>query len=198
MRKLVVVLLMFSATLLFANNQFFMGMRNQRFLFAGVQHGSYGVAYEQSLFNQDPEQQHGCLGLFAEYSLPLSMKLWYVLYGGMQYDMDYYDYGGELSLLWAPHAYFQIKARYRPFYDSDLGTHYGYLVQLQSAPFEDVGFYVGFKNMPDYRNVERRFFGGMLFEVGRLGVYPEISTPVHGSFEWARVQLNFIYRYDFN
>jgi hypothetical protein len=31
-----------------------------------------------------------------------------------------------------------------------------------------------------------------------LGVYPEISTPVHGSFEWTRVQLNFIYRYDFN
>jgi hypothetical protein len=126
------------------------------------------------------------------------MKLWYVLYGGMQYDMDYYDYGGELSLLWAPHAYFQIKARYRPFYDSDLGTRYGYLIQLQSFPFEDVGFYAGFKNMPDYRNVERRFFGGMLFDVGRLGVYSEISTPVHGSFEWTRVQLNFIYRYDFN
>ena len=53
MKIRIVALLLASATLLFANSQFFMGMRNQRFLFAGIQYGAYGVAYEQSLFNQD-------------------------------------------------------------------------------------------------------------------------------------------------
>ena len=198
MRKSSIILLFASATFLFANNLFFTGMRNQRFLYVGAQHGSYGVAYEQSMFNQDPEQQYGRIGLFAEYSLPLSVTLWYILYGGMRYDLDYYDYGGEIFLLWTPRAYFQIRGQYRPFYDSDLGVRHGFLVLLQSFPFEDVGFYVGFKNMPDYRNVERRFFGGVLFDVGRLLVYPEISTPVRGSFEWTRVNLNFVYRCDFD
>lgn len=198
MKKNIVFLLVASVTLLFANSSFFTGMRNQRFMFVGVQHGSYGAAYEQSVFNQDPEQQHGKIGLFAEYSLPLSMTLWYILYGGMQYDLDYYDYGGEVSMLWTFRTCAQIRVRYRPFYDSDLGVHQGYLLQLQLSPFEDVGFYVGLKNMPDYRDVERRFFGGVMFDVGRLGVYPEVSTPVHGSFEWTRVNLNFVYRYNFN
>ena len=198
MKIRIVALLLASATLLFANSQLFMGMRNQRFLFSGIQYRAYGVAYEQSLFNQDPDQQHGSLGLFAEYTLPLSVTLWYAVYGGMQYDADYYDYGGEVGMVWDAFDYFGLKARYRPFYDSDLGTHYGYLVQLQTFPFKEVGFYAGLKNMPDYRDVERRVFGGMLFDVGRLEVYPEISTPVHGSFEWTRVQLNFIYHCDFH
>ncbi|MBR5413425.1 MAG: hypothetical protein IK114_10370 [Fibrobacter sp.] len=198
MKKAFICLLLAVVSAFPVDGEFFVGMRNQRFLFTGLQHGPYGVVYEQSLLNQDPEQQHGRLWLYAEYSLPLSVTLWYALYGEMQYDLDYYEYGGELALQWAPKKFFQLKVCYRPFYDSDYLVKHGYLLKLYSQPFKDVGFFVGVKNMPDYRNVERRFFGGALFDVGRLVVYPEISTPVHGSFEWTRVNLNFVYRYDFN
>jgi hypothetical protein len=183
---------------LFAGNSFFMGMRNQRFLFVGVQHNSYGFAFEQSLFNQDPEQQHGRIVAYTQYSLPISVTLWYILFGGMQYDQDYYEYGGEVAVLWAPQRYFQVRGRFQPFYDSGYHTKYGYLLQLQSYPFKEVGLYAGIKNIPDYRSVERRYFGGLLFDVGRLSVCPEISTPIHGSFEWTRMNLSFIYRFDFN
>lgn len=195
--RTVAISLFFMVTVVFSASQsFFVGMRNQRFLFAGAQRGSYGVLVEQTVYNQDPELQHGRIGAYAEYMLPGSMTLWYYLYGGMQYDLDFYDYGGGLSLLWAPRNFFQVKGYYQPFYDSDYQLKYGYLLQLQSYPFEDVGFYAGIKNMPDYRNVERRYFGGMFFDVGRLSVSPELSTPIHGSFEWTRIQVNFVYRYD--
>ena len=197
MRKVAICLLLTATVVFSASQSFFVGMRNQRFLFVGAQWGSYGVLVEQSMYNQDPELQHGQIGVYAEYMLPCSMTLWYFLYGGMQYDLDFYEYGGELALLWAPQKFFQVKGRYRPFYDSDYQLKYGYLLQLQSYPFEEVGFYAGIKNMPDYRNVERRYFGGILFDVGRLSVSPEFSTPIHGSFEWTRIHVNFIYRYDY-
>jgi len=194
--KKILALILCSITILCAEPLFFGGLRNQRYAFVGVQfQDRFGIAFEESLFNQDFDWQHGRLALFSQYSMPLGFEIEYALFAGMQYDQSFYDYGSQASLNWTvPNKMIAITGIFQPMYDSDLGMDLAYCAQLLVKPFKDIGFYFGERNIPDFRKVEDRFFGGMLFELERISVLAEISTPVNESIEWTRVGASFIYK----
>ena len=192
------IILFILALLAFSSAQgssYFLGLRNSKYALIGVESKYHvGMAVENSLFIDDMHLQYAQLALFYNFSLPFSFKGHYAVYGGSRYNQDFYDYGARIQLEWEPiRRLFQIGGAFQPFYDSDLERKYGYKVWAQSVFFDDVGIYGGIKNIPDFRDTENRFFGGVVFDLPKLKLYPEVSKPINGSFYTTRITVSFIY-----
>jgi hypothetical protein len=112
----------------------------------------------------------------------------------MRYDQDYYDVGARLDVLWQSYRYLQVGGTLMPFYDSSLKGLVGYQAYVQSFLLKEIGVFVGAKNLPDFRNVERRYMAGLEIESGNLIVRPELSFPMNGGTHLSRVSLFFVYR----
>ena len=194
--KAVFVFFLFLLGLSFAQTSTYMlGIKNSKYAYIGLQpFERWGIAYENSLFSQDIKLQYGRLDLFYIFEMPFDLRGCYVFFLGTRYNMDYYDIGGELDVRYdMVLRYLQIKGILQPRYDSDIKGKIGYSLALQTRPFEEIGFLVGIKNLPEYRNVERRVFAGLSFEGPHLKIVPEISFPLAKETELMRVTISFVY-----
>ena len=197
MRKVLWIALLLCCVNLSANESFsyLMGMRNNRYVFAGVEYAArFGIAVENSVFTQGTEKQYIRVAPYYRWNLGEGLVGSYALYTGMRYDRDYYDIGARLDVLWQSYRYLQVGGTLMPFYDSSLKGLVGYQAYVQSFLLKEIGVFVGAKNLPDFRNVERRFMGGLVFESGNLIVRPELSFPMNGKTHLSRVSLFFVYR----
>lgn len=197
MRKVILVALLLCYVNLFANDSFsyLIGMRNNRYVFAGVEYvARFGIAVENSVFTQGTEKQYVRVAPYYRWSLGEGLVGSYALYTGMRYDRDYYDVGARVDVLWHHYRYLQVVGTLMPFYDSFLKGLVGYQAYAQTFPLKEIGVFAGAKNLPDFRDVERRFMGGLVFESGRLCVRPELSVPMTGETHLTRVSLFFVYR----
>ena len=89
----------------------------------------------------------------------------------------------------------QFSGIYQPYYDSDLEISHGYSVALSLFPLSEVGVTGGIRNIPDYRETERRVFAGLVFDTPHLLLQPIISTPLRsGAKSVTRLTINFVYR----
>ena len=178
-----------------SNFNYFLGLRSSKYAIAGIEGKHFGFVGENSLFIEDDHLQYARGILFYTFVFPLNFKGYYAVYGGSRYNHDYYDYGAGIQLEWNPITrLFQVGVLFQPFYDSDLKTKYGYKTWIQSVFFDDIGLFGGIKNLPDFRNTEERFFGGVIFDLDKLKLCPEISRPTDGSFYTTRITINFIYK----
>lgn len=196
MRKVVLTTLLCTISL-FANESFsyLMGMRNNRYLFAGIEFASrYGFAVENSVFTQGVEKQYVRVAPFYCWNLGEELVGSYALYAGMRYDGAYYDVGTRMDVLWRYSRYLQTGGTFMPFYDSSLKGLIGYRAYVQSFLLKEIGVFAGMKNLPDFRNVENRFVGGFVFESGNIGVRPEFSVPVSWDTHLTRVSVFFVYK----
>ena len=196
MRCFLVLLFLLCSTAFAQGTTYFLGIRQSKYGYVGVQpFRHWGVRYDNSLFSQSVEYQYGRLALFYSFDTPFNMRGTYSFFYGMRYNQDYYDWGGELNCTLALHPkYFRINGILQPKYDSDIKEMVGYSVSLQTLPLQEVGLLMGFRNLPDFRDVERRAFVGMIFETERLKVVPEVSTPIATKMESTRVAISFVYR----
>lgn len=197
MRKIQCIVMLFLVVSLYANNSFsfLMGMRNDRYVFVGVEYASrFGLAVENSMFTQGTEKQYIRVSPFYRWNIDDSFEGSYALYYGMRYDRDYFDVGARVDVLWRHYRYLQVGGTLMPFYDSFLKGLVGYQAYAQTFPLKEIGVFAGAKNLPDFRDVERRFMGGLVFESGRLCVRPELSVPMTGETHLTRVSLFFVYR----
>lgn len=197
MRKVLWIALLLCCVNLSANESFsyLMGMRNNRYVFAGVEYAArFGIAVENSVFTQGTEKQYIRVEPFYRWNLGEGLVGNYALYAGMRYDQDYYDVGARLDVLWQHYRYLQVGGSLMPFYDSSLKGLVGYQAYVQSFLLKEIGVFVGAKNLPDFRNVERRYMAGLEIESGNLSVRPEVSVPMNGETHLSRVSLFFVYR----
>jgi len=197
MRKLILIAVLLCSVNLSANGSFsyLMGMRNNRYVFAGVEYAArFGIAVENSVFTQGTEKQYIRVAPYYRWNLGEWLVGRYALYTGMRYDRDYYDVGTRLDVLWQHYRYLQVGGTLMPFYDSSLKGLVGYQAYVQSFLLKEIGVFAGAKNLPDFRNVERRFMGGLVFESGNLCIRPEVSVPMNGGTHLSRVSLFFVYR----
>lgn len=190
---LMIVLLALSASL--AQTPYILGMDNTKYAYVGIQpFGNFGLVYENSVFVQDVELQYGRIALFYAFEQFPYIKGSYAFFYGMRYNFDYYDFGAELDVAYYVHSkYLQIKGALQPRYDSDAKGMLGYSISAQTMPLGEVGLFFGYKNLPEYRDVERRVFAGLAFETPRLKVMPEISAPVSSGLATTRVSVSFVY-----
>lgn len=194
--KIFLVILLFALSVSFAQGpSYILGMRNSKYAYAGIKpFQSWGLAYENSVFAQDLELQYGRIALFYVFEIPLGISGSYAFFYGMRYNFDYYDFGAELDLKYNIHPrYLQIKGTLQPRYDSDAKEMMGYSILIQTILLEEVGLFAGFKNLPEYRDVERRLFAGVAFETAHLKIFPEISMPVATNFATTRASISFLY-----
>jgi len=194
--KFFLVILLFALSVSFAQGpSYILGMRNSKYAYAGIQpFQSWGIAYENSVFAQDVELQYGRIALFYVFETTFGFSGSYAFFYGTRYNFDYYDFGAELDLKYNIHPkYLQIKGVLQPRYDSDAKEMLGYSILTQTMPLGEVGLFAGFKNLPEYRDVERRLFAGVAFETPHLKVLPEISTPVATNLATTRVSISFVY-----
>ena len=172
-----------------------LGVRSSKYAYVGYENNKIGVILENSVFVEDVEKQYA--RAIAYYHFLISrLYVSYGLYYGSRYNHDFYDYGAILksSLKITEHV-FRLDGIFMPFYDSDLKLHYGYSASISVFPFTEVGFVGGFRNIPDYRDVERRVFAGIEFDTPHLILRPEISTPLRNDARSVtRFTINFIYR----
>lgn len=189
-----------SALFIYANGttSALFGMRNSNYAFLGIQKDCWGFAYENSVLVQKPKLQYSRVAAFYSTELPFDISVNYALYGGMRYDQEFYDYGSRISTTWGFHPqYFLLTGTWQPFYDSGYGFHYGYSAGFKTFLLPEIGFFANFKNLPEYRNIERRAEGGLIFKSGNLMVAPQISTPIDGQTPLTRVSVSFLYKLPF-
>lgn len=194
--KYFLAILLFAISVSFAQGpSYILGMRNSKYAYAGIKpFQSWGIAYENSVFTQDLELQYGRIALFYVFDAPFGISGSYAFFYGIRYNFDYYDFGAELELKYDVHPrYLQIKGILQPRYDSDAKGMFGYSILAQTMPLGEVGLFAGFKNLPEYRDVEQRLFAGVAFETPHLKVLPEISTPVVTNLATIRVSISFVY-----
>jgi len=173
------------------------GMRNNRYAFAGVQtRYNVGFVIENSVLTQSAKLQYARLAAYYLAEFPFDISTGYAFYAGMRYDKDFYDLGARAFALWKVHPrWFQLNAAMQPFYDSDYGSHIGYLAGFRTFVLPEVALFANFKNIPEYRDVERRVECGLMFEVSHLSVVPEISKPLSGKNQFTRVMVSFLYNF---
>lgn len=194
MKKILIIILL-ALNFLFAQTSYVLGMRNSKYAYAGIQpFRNFGMAYENSVFVQDVELQYGRIALFYVFEHFPYIAGSYAFFYGMRYNYDYYDFGAELDVAYYVHPkYLQIKGVLQPRYDSDAKKMLGFSILVKTMPFGEIGFFGGCKNLPEFRDVERRLFAGLAFETPRLKVTPEISAPISSSLAATRVSVSFIY-----
>ena len=174
---------------------YFLGMRNNHYAFVGVQYASkYGLAVENSVFTQGVEKQYVRIIPMYLWELGYGISGAYSVYGGIRYDQDYYDLGARLDLSWQKYRYFQLVGVLSPFYDSFLKNRVGYQAYIQSFLGQEVALFAGIKNLPDFRDVERRYIGGLVIKTGNVQVRPELSMPMDGGTHLTRVSIFFVYK----
>jgi hypothetical protein len=175
----------------------FAGMRNNRYAFLGVDWNKrFGLAVENSVLVQKIELQYVRIAPFYHRELPYGLDVSYTIYAGSRYDKEFYDFGSRLGATFKVHPRFLLlDGIVQPFYDSDMGHNVGYLFEAKSFLLPEVALFANYKNLPEYRALERRVTVGLLFSVNNLAVRPEISTPTDWEMQWTRVSVSFLYRY---
>lgn len=195
MKKFLFFLLLLAQISFSQELTYYLGMRSSKYAYIGVQpFKHWGVVYENSLFAQDMNLQYGRISLIYSFDIPFGLKGYYSFFYGMRYNNDYYDLGTVLNCEAALYSRFLwVNGVLQPRYDSDIKGMLGYSLSLKMMFFRDIGLTAGIKNLPEYRNVERRFFAGFVFETDHLKVMPEISTPLSIEMETTRVSVSFVY-----
>ncbi len=195
--KFFLVILLFLLGLSFAQESTYMlGIKNSKYAYMGFQpFKHWGGVYVNSLFSQDVELQYGRLAVFYVFETSFNLRGYYVFFSGMRYNMDYYDLGSELDVEYdVASKYLQLNGVLQPRYDSDIKEMIGYSLALKTLPFEEIGLLVGIRNLPEYRDTERRVFIGGTFETTHLKIVPEISFPLSKETELMRVTISFNYK----
>lgn len=178
------------------NPAFFGGIEKSHYAFIGMEFLSrLGFAIENSVFTQGIEKQYIRSVIFYKWRILSHLHGSYTLFYGTRYDNDYYDAGAKVDLSLAIHPRFlHLCGAIQPFYDSFFGYNTGYQICAQSFVFQEIGFYGGFRNIPDYRDIERRIFAGISINSGNIIVLPELSLPTSRKTHLIRLSVNFIYK----
>jgi len=186
----------------YANIEVLLGMPNTRNVFFGmIANEKYGAFLRHSVLINDPDmsinikQQYARLGLLYQW---LGGELWrgyYIVYGGMRYDNAYWDMGTMGFAVFGPRHGVNLETALEHFYDSEMGNFLGYLMRVRSPELKKMSVFVGFKNIPEYRMVERRVSGGVSIGVDGLSVNCEVSSPTSWETQFTRVSIDFVYRF---
>lgn len=187
--------------LLFISSSFasyyMLGMRNSKYAYVAYENTRHwGFALENSFFVEEVELQYARVAAFYTFDLNLGLEGAYTLYYGRRYNGDFYDVGAILALKYnIVDRLFQIGATFQPFYDSDLKSKNAYNAWVQTIPLEEVGLFLGIKNQAEYRDLERRAYAGVVFDLPHITLKPEVSTPLEkGCKSTTRITVNFVYR----
>lgn len=189
------ILTLLTISLLHADFQPFIGMRNSYFGFVGMDiDNKWGLAIEHSIYPQGPEKQYIRGWVFANYAIWDKITIRYVTFAGQTYNDTYYDFGlqarANIQLIT---NYLQLLGVFQPYYDSFWKQQNGYLCSIQSMFTKEAGMFLSFKNLADYRDLERRYSAGLLFQVINLFVSPEYSIPLKKDFRAGRMTIFFKY-----
>ena len=173
----------------------YVGLRNNKYVFAGYQGGSWSVGLENTLWTRNPNEQY--LRLNGRYSL--NTKLWDIqlsahAFAGANYAGRYY-YGRLQVGLDKAVGRFSFGAGIMPFYESSFGYNTCYTVHAACRVIQEASIVVNLTNIPEYRMVEHRIVPGVLFKARKLWVRPELSIPLNNNIQFTRVLVSF--RYDF-
>ncbi len=197
MRKNLTIVI-FAAVFTWGNTDFsyILGLRNTHYAFVGVEYADkLGFVVMNSVASQGLEKQYVRGGPFYEWTLPFEIRGAYGIYAGMRYDRVFYDYGASINARWnALHRYLLFYGALQPFYDSDLGDHLGYEFAVECFFTNEVGVFWEIKNMPEFRDVERRTSIGLLFDTGSLYLKPELSMPINNDTHLIRLNVFFVYK----
>ncbi len=201
--KSCVRLILFLVGLSFASTEFFVGMPNTRNIILGLEFNEkIGVYVKHSILMNDPDmlinlkQQYIRIGSFYQWYGGRYLKGLYWIYGGVKYDQSFWDLGTRAFVVVGLDQGINLEMMLQPFYDSEMGNFLGYLVRMRTPAVKGTSFVLGFKNVPEYRMVERRLSAGFSIAKDDLIVDCEISSPTSWKTQFTRVSVGFIYKFD--
>lgn len=173
----------------------FVGLRNNKYVFAGYQSGKWSVRLENTLWIRNPKEQY----IRAVGGYRLDTGLWGMrfsadAFAGANYAGRYYDGSVKVGLDKVL-GRFSCGAGVMALYDTDLGYNTCYTVHAACRIIQEVSLVVDLTNIPEYRMPEHRIVPGLLFRARKLWVRPELSIPLNDNIQFTRVLLSF--RYDF-
>ena len=194
-RTKIILFLLAGFTSLHAEYHPFIGMRNSYYGFVGIRlDDKWGATVEQSLYPQGPEKQHIRGWIFSKYSPAKLIDIRYAAFIGTAYNESFFDAGVRADLIAnILEKHLQLLGTFQPFYDSFWEKQLGYRCAIQSMFTNELGAFFSFKNLADYRNLEKRYSAGMLFQVKNLYVRPEYSIPLNRDHRAGRTTIFFEY-----
>lgn len=201
--KMCMRLILFLIGVSFANTEFFFGMPNTRNAFLGLEiNDAFGLYVKHSVLINDPDmginmkQQYVRIGSFYQWYGGDYIRGRYWAYGGMKYDQSYWDFGTRAFVAMGPSLGMNLEVMLQPFYDSEMGNFLGYLIRARTPTVKKTNVFLGYKNIPEYRMVERRLSAGFSITKDDLIVDCEVSSPTSWKTQFTRVSLGFIYKID--
>ena len=195
MKKITLFILLSSMFIFASPLEYLLGYRNSKYALVGIENDKIGFALENSTFSQDLEFQYARAIAFYKFNLTQTISGKYALYSGLRYNKDFFDIGCFGEFNWNIFKkYLQVSGNIQPYYDSDLGHKFAYSTYLQTIPLSEVGLYAGVRNTPEYRDTDKRFFGGIVIKTSNIQIKPEVSIQKNFNAEFARVSVNFIYK----
>lgn len=174
-----------------------LGVKNTRIAIAGYELScKLGLLIENTMYVQDVKSQYIRLALFYKKDLQYKVNAGLFAFYGQRYNHDYYDLGVRLFTDWHWKV-FAFSGALQPLYDSEMKYHTCYSVAVNGYVFSDFAVAIEFKNIPEYRNVEKRASFGLLFDTPVLKVKPEVSIPLTNEEQLTRISISLLYNHKF-
>lgn len=174
-----------------------LGVKNTRIAILGYELPcKMGLLLENSMYVEDVKLQYIRAALFYKFNLLRNINGGIFAYYGQRYNNDYYDLGTRFFVDWH-WKIFVFSGALQPLYDSEMKYYTCYSATVNGYILSDLALTIGFKNIPEYRNVEKRAAFGLLFDTPVLKVHPQVSFPITNEEQLTRISISFIYYHKF-
>lgn len=197
MRKFI-LLIAILATSLLAQSSLLLGAENQKRAYIGYEHNhAFGFFIKNTVFKQDLDLQQVEFNPYARFNYSPTLSFKVNPFYGMRYDADFYYLGSRFLMDWSRFQYLQLKLEITPYYHNRGKYATLYKSQVQSFILPSVGIVAGAKNIPEYNQIEERFFGGLIIRDSHSEITSTISIPDHfENTHLIRFNISFIHSVD--
>lgn len=174
----------------FAGQNFFLGVENSRFAYAGYALENVGAQYKQSVFIQDVDLQYWETSVFFRTTIKKT-NLMISPYYGARFNQDFYKFGNsfavETNYKFPINYYIKLSLDY----DSILKFNAFFTSTATISVYSYLHLVAGIKNSPEYRQKEKRVIGGILLQDDHSSIMPYISRPYGDDDSTTRFNLDF-------
>lgn len=178
--------------------QWSVGMRDNRYVYGQyLLKSHYLFKVEESVFSQKISSQY--LRAYVGYRGTVNQVIEYTgtAYYGHTYGSYFYSAGARVDLRYGFCKRLFVEGSLNPHYDSGYGYNTAFKVEAGASLSSAINLMAGYTTIPQFRECEKRVYGGFDFHVGRLCVTPVFSLPAadFSEIKNLRVQMGFEYEF---
>lgn len=191
MRKTFLALLFLALFPVYMEAQIRLGVHDNKFVWVDYTYNNtWNAKLEESFFSENLPYQYirGYLGYSYKWK---SAEVDFSPYWGTQWNGNFQDYGISCKVEYICGNLLSIHGILNPHNDTSLGYTTCYEVGGTFNAIFNIGLYISYRNIPEYRIASKRIRAGIVFSEKHLKVTPLLSIPTNENIKNTRFLMNF-------